>query len=83
MRALLGTASVCLLLALSAGGIAAAPPPATAPATAAPPSTSAPGGDGEAAAKHAKRTACLKSAKAKKLVDAQKTAFIKECMAAP
>ncbi len=39
--------------------------------------------DNDAAAKHAKRTACLKEAKAKKLVGAQRTAFIKECMAKP
>jgi hypothetical protein len=40
-------------------------------------------GDNEAAAKHAKRTACVKSAKDKKLVGAQKSSFIKECIAAP
>jgi len=34
-----------------------------------------------AAALHTKRTACLKQAKAKKLVGAQKTAFIKDCVA--
>ncbi len=44
-------------------------------------SASAP--DNDAAAKHAKRTACLKEAKAKKLVGAQKTAFVKECMTRP
>lgn len=36
-----------------------------------------------AAARHAKRTECLKQAKLKKLVGAQKTAFIKECIASP
>jgi hypothetical protein len=36
-----------------------------------------------AAKKHAKRTACLKDAKSKKLVGADKTAFIKNCIAAP
>lgn len=36
----------------------------------------------DAAAKHAKRTACLKDAKSKKLVGAQKTAFLKDCMSA-
>ena len=62
-------------------GVAAAPgdralPPRTAPRRPAPPS-------GDAAAKHAKRTACLKDAKAKKLVGAEKTSFLKTCMAAP
>jgi hypothetical protein len=36
-----------------------------------------------AAARHAKRTECLKQAKLKKLVGAQKTAFIKDCIANP
>ena len=31
----------------------------------------------------AKRTACLKQARAKKLVGAQRTAYIKDCTAAP
>jgi hypothetical protein len=53
--------------------------PASVPASPAP----VPAADGDAAAKHAKRTACIKSAKAKKLVGAQKTAFIKDCIAAP
>jgi hypothetical protein len=35
----------------------------------------------DAAVKHAKRTACLKDAKAKKLVGAQKAAFLKHCVA--
>ena len=38
--------------------------------------------DNEAAARHAKLTACLKEAKEKKLVGPQKAAFIKECVAA-
>ena len=37
----------------------------------------------DAAAKHAKRTACLKNAGAKKLVGADKTSFLKTCIAAP
>jgi hypothetical protein len=66
---------------------AAAPGVAT-PATAAPPAaktaptpSSAPP-SGDAAAKHAKRTACLKDAKTKKLVGADKSAFLKSCIAA-
>lgn len=63
-------------------------PAATAPAGHSP-SASAAGAhaDGtsadEAAAKHAKRTACLKSAREKKLVGAQKTGFVKDCVGAP
>ena len=40
-----------------------------------------PAGRSDAAEKHAKRTACLKDAKSKKLVGAQKTAYLKDCMA--
>jgi len=67
----------------------AATPGAAVPATVAPPAaktappplSASPSGD--AAAKHAKRTACLKDAKTKKLVGADKTAFLKNCIAAP
>jgi hypothetical protein len=38
---------------------------------------------GDAAAKHVKRTACLKEAKTKKLLGAEKTAFLKSCIEAP
>jgi hypothetical protein len=34
----------------------------------------------EAAAKHAKRTACLSQARTKKLVGAQRTAYVKGCI---
>jgi hypothetical protein len=54
--------------------------PAPAPAK---PSGMGTSSDGDAAAKHAKRTACLKNAKAKKLVGAQKTAFVKDCIGPP
>jgi hypothetical protein len=50
---------------------------ATKPQAAPPPASAA---DNAAAAKHAKRTACLKEAKAKKLVGAQKASYIKDCM---
>jgi hypothetical protein len=88
-------AAVCLCVALT-GAFAAAPPPpsadvpgAVSPAAAAPaagapaaakPAPAPPSGD--AAAKHAKRTACLKDAKTKKLMGADKTAFLKNCIAA-
>jgi len=96
MRALLSAISVCLLLAVLASRFAAAladspSPPPTAPAAAPAPHAAAPvtpkDGTGtsadEAAAKHAKRTACLKSAKEKKLVGAQKSAFVKDCVGTP
>ena len=37
----------------------------------------------DAAAKHAKRTACLKETKARKLLGAEKTAFLTDCIGAP
>jgi hypothetical protein len=52
----------------------------TAPSTTTAASTPA---AGDAAAKHAKRTACLKETKARKLVGAEKTAFLKDCIGAP
>jgi len=60
---------------LAATGVPAAAKPS--PAAASAPSS------GDAAAKHAKRTACLKDAKAKKLVGADKASFLKTCIAAP
>jgi hypothetical protein len=71
-------AALSLYLLSVAGGFAAAPTAQTAvaPATAVPVSS-------DAAAKHAKRTACLKNAKTKKLVGADKTSFLKSCIAAP
>ena len=50
------------------------PAPQSAPPSEVPPS--------EAAARHAKRTACLKQAKAKKLVGADRNSFVKDCLAA-
>ncbi len=64
-----------------------APAPAPAPVPAPPPASASDeqdaGANSDAAARHARRTACLKSAKAKKLLGADKTAFIKNCVAAP
>jgi hypothetical protein len=79
-------AGLCFGLFQAAAGIAAtpvAPPPA--PTAAAPAATASAGepAAGDAAAKHAKRTACLKDAKSKKLVGAEKNAFVKNCTAAP
>jgi hypothetical protein len=63
---------------------AAAQPASAAPATAVPATEiMTPGGSaGDAAARHAKRTGCIKEAKAKKLVGADKSSFIKDCVAA-
>jgi len=59
------------------------PAAATSPATAAAPAGGASSADNDAAARHAKRTACINQARAKKLVGAQKTAYIKGCIGAP
>lgn len=95
MRFSLVAAAACLCLLPLASGFSAMPPAqrADAPGAAAPaaaaPAAAAPGAaapaapSGDAAAKHAKRTACLKDAKAKKLVGADKTSFLKNCIAAP
>lgn len=74
MRSMLPALATLVLLAGSSGFAADYPILAGDP----PPSPA----DNEAAAKHAKLTACLKEAKAKKLVGEQKAAFIKECVAA-
>jgi hypothetical protein len=76
--------SVCVSpLGLAASGasgdVAKTASPKTVPATAAAPTPDAAASD--AAARHAKRTACLKQAKAKKLVGAEKNSFIKDCVA--
>jgi hypothetical protein len=87
MRVLLPAMTVCLLLLAvgSAASIAATQSQPAAPAAPTQPPVAATGtsADNDAAAKHAKRTACLKEARAKKLVGAQKTAYIKDCTAAP
>jgi hypothetical protein len=78
MRFSTAAAAVCLSLLPVAGGFAAATPAERVDLSvaAAPPT-------GDAAAKHAKRTACLKVAKARKLVGVEKTSFLKDCIAAP
>ncbi len=65
------------LVASSSDAAPSAPAPAPGAADAGSASADA------AAARHAKRTECLKQAKLKKLVGAQKTAFVKECVANP
>lgn len=68
---------LCLFAICVRADSAQAPQPST-PAASATGATSA----NDAAAKHAKRTACLQDAKTKKLVGADKTAFLKNCNAA-
>lgn len=82
--------AVALSLAFSAlaGGRSWAtptPPTTAAPVAATPPAPAAStsSADNEAAARHAKRTACIKQARAKKLVGAQKNAYIKGCIGTP
>jgi len=84
------TTVLCLSLLPFAGVLAAAAPPGAAtptpvaakssPAATRPAATQA---ADAAAKKHAKRTACLKNARAKKLMGADKTSFLKTCIAAP
>jgi hypothetical protein len=71
--------SILVFAAQQATSETPAPSVATPSATTAPASTTA----GDAAAKHAKRTACLKETKARKLLGAEKTAFLKDCISAP
>jgi hypothetical protein len=61
------------------------PQPTVAPAATAPavPATSSPTTGSDAADRHAKRTACIKDAKTKKLLGPDKTAYIKNCAATP
>ncbi len=73
-------------LSLVASSSEAPTPPAAPPATGAAGVGAADTGGASAdaaAARHAKRTECLKQAKLKKLVGAQRTAFIKDCVASP
>lgn len=69
-----------------AAGISAAksPAPASPASTATPRPAPAPAAgssiDNDAPARHARRTACLKDAKSKKLVGAQRDAYVKNCV---
>jgi len=87
MRLAFAASALCLS-ALGLGLLAQAAQPVTpqAVATAATPAATAPSPGpvaSDAAAKHVKRTACLKEAKTKKLIGAEKTAFLKSCIEAP
>jgi hypothetical protein len=75
MRLVLTAAVFCLGLLLWA--VQPATSQSLAPAAT---DASAAGHQPDAAERHAKRTACLKEAKAKKLIGAQKTAYLKDCI---
>ncbi len=79
LAALPAIPALLVLVMLVCRPVAAEPAKGTQPAP--PPPASVP--DSDAAARHAKRTVCLKEAKSRKLLGAQKSAFLKECFAAP
>jgi hypothetical protein len=94
MRTFLPAVLACLALASVIGGrliaATAGGSPAKIPAPASPPPAAAPRPapaagssiDNDAPARHARRTACLKDAKSKKLVGAQRDAYVKNCVGA-
>ncbi len=57
-----------------------APGSVGAPVDSVPPPADSPAAAADAAARHAKRTACLKEAKTKKLLGAERTAYVKNCV---
>jgi hypothetical protein len=74
---MLGASFLCLFLAVLYVRTADSQSPAKTPPAQSPlPDRSS----DEAAAKHAKRTACLKAAKAKKLVGAHRNEYVKNCL---
>jgi hypothetical protein len=77
MRVALWASILCLSLLVLAARPAA--PQTSAPASTAPVAQVA----NDAAARHAKRTNCLKEARARKLLGTEKTAFLKNCLDAP
>ena len=86
MRLAFAASALCLcalglgLLALADQPVTPQPPaPASTATVAAAPATVA----GDAAARHVKRTACLKEAKARKVVGAERTTFLKSCIDEP
>jgi hypothetical protein len=79
MRPAIAASALCLGLLLLAA-LPATPETPAAPSVATPTTAQVANDD---AAKHAKRTACLKEAKTRKLVGADKSAFIKNCIDTP
>jgi hypothetical protein len=79
MRSSLPAATLGVFLtSLVAFAAATTTTPTPAPTAVPAPETAA---TSDAAARHAKRTACIKEAKIKKLVGADKNSYIKECVA--
>lgn len=76
----LSLAGLCVSWRVASQNAPAAPAPMPAKPT---PTASGTSADNDAAARHAKRTACIKEARARKLVGARKTAYIKDCAASP
>lgn len=81
-------AAICLSISAVVAGFTSAPAsdaPASTVSAAPQASAGKPAASvsGDAAARHAKRTACLKDAKTRKLVAAEKASFLKNCIAAP
>jgi psiF repeat len=79
--------SLCIMpMSMMLAAPPAAPKPSAAPAASpAPTSSAAANADSfaaQAAARHAKRTECLKAAKEKKLVGANRDAYVKDCLGA-
>ncbi len=72
--------SVASLASVSIAGESGGEPTASTPSANGPAPNDAGSSD---AARHAKRTACLKQAKAKKLVGEDRTAYVKTCLATP
>jgi hypothetical protein len=84
MRPAFAASASCLCLLVLAAQLATPQTPAS--PSAAPPSAMTPAAvqvANDAAARHARRTACLKEAKAKKLIGDDKTTFLKSCVDAP
>jgi hypothetical protein len=84
MRLVLAACIVCVSVA-GAIGVSSAdtPPPDAAKSSPVATPGAPPPASSEAAEKHLKRTACLKQAKDRKLLGADKAAFLKDCIAAP
>ena len=79
MRPAIAASALCLSLLLLAAIRATPQTPASPAATPSTPPTAVQTAN-DLAAKHAKRTACLKEARTRKLIGADKTSFLKSCM---
>jgi hypothetical protein len=81
MRVPFAAGALCLVLSVVAVEATSSQTPSpSAPATAQVDAPAAAAAADDAAAKHAKRTACLAEAKTRKLVGAEKTAYLKDCI---